>query len=275
MRAASRLLTVFLLVITSGSVVAQEAKDTTEKPPGSPFFTWKDAVLAAGFVGGTFAVRPLDKHFAQRLQDSTTQTNRFLRDAATGFRLMGQPIPQIVGVSMYAVGRLTHHRRIAQLGLHGTEAFLTANVITTGTKFLAGRARPRKAGVDNPHDYKFGRGFSGADYQSFPSGHATTAFAVASAVTAETSHWWPRGVWVVGPVMYGGASMVGVSRMFNNAHWASDVVFGAAIGTFSGIKVVRYNYRHPKNKLERTLLAMKTVPGLDGSAIIGWTISTN
>jgi membrane-associated phospholipid phosphatase len=189
---------------------------------------------------------------------------------------MGQPAPQIIGISMYAVGRLTNHRRIAQLGLHGTEAFLTSNVITTSIKMLAGRGRPRKVGADNPYDYKFGRGLTGgSDFQSFPSGHATTAFAVASAVTAETAHWWPRGKWLVGPVMYGGATMVGLSRMFNNAHWGSDVVAGAAIGTFSGLKVVRYNYRHPKNRVERALLAMKTLPGPDGSAIIAWTISTN
>jgi hypothetical protein len=42
--------------------------------------------------------------------------------------------------------------------------------------------------------------------------------------------------------MYGGAALVGLSRMYNNRHWASDVITGAAIGTFAGTKVVRYHH---------------------------------
>ena len=48
--------------------------------------------------------------------------------------------------------------------------------------------------------------------------------------------------------MYGGATLVGLSRMYNNAHWASDVTLGAAIGTFSGIKVVRFNHSHAHDR---------------------------
>jgi len=69
-----------------------------------------------------------------------------------------------------------------------------------------------------------------------PSGHATDGFVAAAAVTAETGRWWPRSTRIVGPLMYGGATMVGLSRMYHNKHWASDVVLGAAIGTFSGRK---------------------------------------
>jgi membrane-associated phospholipid phosphatase len=68
--------------------------------------------------------------------------------------------------------------------------------------------------------------------------------------------------------MYGGATLVGLSRMYNNAHWASDVVLGAAIGTFSGIKVVRYSHGHSNNVIDRTLLGLRVVPLADGFAIV-------
>jgi membrane-associated phospholipid phosphatase len=54
--------------------------------------------------------------------------------------------------------------------------------------------------------------------------------------------------------MYGGAALVGLSRMYNNRHWASDVITGAAIGTFAGTKVVRYHHTHPGNRIDRWLL---------------------
>ena len=60
--------------------------------------------------------------------------------------------------------------------------------------------------------------------------------------------------------MYGGAAAVGVSRMYNNRHWASDVILGAAIGTFAGTKVVRYHRTHPGNRLDRWLLNASVSP---------------
>jgi hypothetical protein len=54
--------------------------------------------------------------------------------------------------------------------------------------------------------------------------------------------------------MYGGATMIAASRMYNNKHWASDVVMGAAIGTFAGTKVVRYHHSHPGNRIDKWLL---------------------
>src|SRR5437016_2629934 len=80
------------------------------------------------------------------------------------------------------------------------------------------------------------RGFKGTDFTSFPSGHTTAAFAAAAAVSSETSEWWPRSRWIIGPIVYAGATLVGVSRMYDDKHWASDVAMGAAIGTFAGLK---------------------------------------
>ena len=73
--------------------------------------------------------------------------------------------------------------------------------------------------------------------------------------------------------MYGGATLVGLSRMYNNAHWASDVALGAAIGTFSGIKVVRYSHGHSNNIIDRTLLGVSVLQAPDGQAAVGWSLA--
>jgi hypothetical protein len=75
---------------------------------------------------------------------------------------------------------------------------------------------------------------------------------------------WPKSVWYVAPVMYGGATLVGSSRMYHNNHWASDVALGAAIGTFSGLKVVRYSHAHPDNKLDHFILGASIFPSPGG-----------
>ena len=60
---------------------------------------------------------------------------------------------------------------------------------------------------------------------------------------------------------------VGWSRMFNNQHWASDVITGAAIGTFSGLKVVHWHHQNPRNFIDRTFLGVSATPTEDGSVL--------
>jgi len=234
-------------------------------------FTWRDGVLAAGFTGLTFAMFPADRSFAQRLQDSSTQANHFFKNASKNIQYFADPGSVVIGVSMYAVGRLAKWRDVADLGVHGTEAVVISGIVTAMIKDVAGRARPNVSQDTSPHDFAFGRGLhKGGGYQSFPSGHTSAAFAAAAAVTTESQRWWPNGIWFVAPVMYGGATLVGVSRMYNNAHWASDVVVGAAIGTFGGIKVVRYSHGHSNNRIDRWLLSAQVMPAPDGRVALGW-----
>ena len=121
---------------------------------------------------------------------------------------------------------------------------------------LAGRQRPF-VDVKTPDNFQLWRGFKGDQWRSFPSGHTITAFAFASTVTRESKFWWPGATWYVGTVFYGGASLVGVSRVYNNQHWASDVMAGAAIGTLVGLKVVNYTHSNPGNRLDRALIKGK------------------
>jgi membrane-associated phospholipid phosphatase len=228
--------------------------------PPRPLFTWRDGVLAAGFVVGTIAIRPLDSRTANALQRPQTQQNRILNKAAVGFRTIAEPGSVIIGVSMYAIGRLSKVDKMADLGLHGTEALFIGEGVAVVLKGAFGRARPF-VDLNNPNDWQMLRGFrSDERYRSFPSGHTVAGFAAAAAVSAETSRWWPSSVWYIGPAMYGGAALIGWSRMYNNRHWASDVIVGAAIGTFAGTKVVRYHHTHPGKLLDKWLLNVSANP---------------
>jgi membrane-associated phospholipid phosphatase len=149
-----------------------------------------------------------------------------------------------------------------------------AQGVTFMLKGTVGRSRPFMTNGKDPDDFHLGKGFSSGDWTSFPSGHTSTAFAAAAAVTNETTRWWPHSTWIVGPLMYGGATAVGLSRMYHNKHWASDVALGAAIGTFSGRKVVQYQHGHQGNLLDRMLLRTSVAPDGHGGGAIAVTIPT-
>jgi membrane-associated phospholipid phosphatase len=249
-----KLISVVLLVTTVAVNAGAQVQDTINKK--TPLLTGQDALLLGAFALGTAAVAPLDRHLAKRLQDPYNQENRFFSRAATGLRVLAEPGSLLAGVGLYALGRADGQRRVQALGLHSVEAILLADILGGGIKLVAGRARPY-VDIDDPFNFQLFRGFSGHPYQSFPSGHTVNAFAFASTLTRETQFWWPNKVWYVGTVFYGGAALMGLSRMYNNQHWASDVMAGAAIGTLIGIKVVKYTHSHPGNRIDRELIKGK------------------
>jgi membrane-associated phospholipid phosphatase len=253
MRGLSHFLFAGALLATQVSSLCGQADTVT---PPRALFTRNDAVLAGIFTVGAIAIRPLDKRLAQRLQRPEAQEKQIFQKAATFFNTTAVPGAFIIGPGMYAVGRIGRSHKLADLGLHGSEALLVGELLGGVIKGFAGRGRPYLNPQDpNPDDWGLMRGFGpGESYRSFPSGHATAAFAAAAAVTAEMSRWEPQTRWIVGTAMYGGAGMVGLSRMYNNRHWASDVIIGAAVGTFAGNKVVRYHHSHPGNRLDEWLV---------------------
>ncbi len=238
--------------------------DNTSGGSAGQLFTYRDAILAGGVILGARLVHPLDDYYARRLQDSSTQQNKKLQALATFVRTTAAPGSYIIGSTMYLTGRVANNRKLASLGLHGLEALLVGEATATVLKGVVGRQRPFVAPLD-ANSYKLGRGFTeGNPYKSFPSGHSVAAFAAAAAVTAETARNAPNSTWYVAPIMYGGAALVGISRMYNNQHWASDVLIGAGIGTFAGLKVVRFNDAHPGNRADRLFLTGSFSPSPDG-----------
>ncbi len=90
-----------------------------------------------------------------------------------------------------------------------------------------GRARPFVTGSADP--FAFSWFDFRAAYASFPSGHATTAFAAAVALGAL----WPK----VRPLLWAYAVVIALSRVVITAHYPSDVVGGAMLGVLGAILV--------------------------------------
>jgi len=115
------------------------------------------------------------------------------------------------------------------VALDGLAAGLIATgIITPAIKFAIGRSRPQTE--DGTQTFQ---PFSGN--ASFPSGHTTQAFAVASVIAEHYDPLW------IDVTAYGVASMVGFARLEADMHFVSDVVAGALIGTVVGKAVVRFN----------------------------------
>lgn len=243
----------------------------TFRPHGEPFFTSRDAWIALGFVAGTLALAPLDQRLARELQDSTVQAHDVFRGAADTFRFLGFPGTAIIGGTLYAVGRIGDIPAAAKVGLRGTEAVVLSYAFVWTGKNLLGRARPDRD-PDDPFNFEFARGFhGGSDFRSFPSGHSAGAFAFAAAVSSEVRVHWPGAAPFATPALYVGATLVAASRMYHNRHWASDVLIGAGIGTFSGLKVVQYHHRNPDSFVDRWLLPTALAP-TDSGYLFLWRV---
>ena len=107
-------------------------------------------------------------------------------------------------------------------------SIIASGIVTTTVKYAVGRYRPG----DTDATWT-ARPFSGN--VSFPSGHATQAFALAAVVSGHYRQPWVR------VTAFFIAGCVGLARIELNQHYASDVVMGALIGTAVGGTVVALN----------------------------------
>ncbi len=144
------------------------------------------------------------------------------------FQKLGGGDSFLVLGAFYAGGWVDRDRRSRVTAEDGLDASILSGTITYLFKEGVGRSRPSAhAGV-----YHFSPLSGNA---SFPSGHTTQAFAIASVIAAR----YPDKPWV-SVLAYGSAALVGTARIYNNAHFASDVIAGALIGTTIGRMVVHH-----------------------------------
>lgn len=161
-----------------------------------------------------------------------------------------------LSLGFWAVGELTDNRRAARVGLTSIKAFAITAVFTYAFKYATQRHRPQ---ANDPPDPGIWEGpFGSWEHTSFPSGHSSVIFAVAAVFSSEY-----RGtIWV--PVLsYTLAGLTAISRVYDDQHWASDVIFGSALGFFIG----KFVYR---STLSNSRLVF--IPGASASGYPGFTM---
>lgn len=179
---------------------------------------------------------------------------------------VGGPGPLTLGASLYLLGRGTGKTFATNTGREVIRAVLVSGALTAVTKGAVGRARPFAAPGD-PDEFSPGHGFTDGAFASFPSGHTSAAFATATVLARELHSKHPEGRWLINSLLFGGATFVGFSRVYDKQHWPSDVVAGATLGSITGYEVVAHAHgdRSPFNR--RMFSHLSLSPSRNGVAI--------
>lgn len=133
--------------------------------------------------------------------------------------------------SYYIVGEVFKLDNMRKIALLGVESFVISGVLVGIFKYSIGRARPY-TGESRASFHPFS---STSSHYSFPSGHATSAFSVATVIAEHSKEF------LVDVTAYGLATLVAMSRIQKNKHWVSDVFIGSVIGILIGKKVSALN----------------------------------
>jgi membrane-associated phospholipid phosphatase len=194
----------------------------------------KHWVPVLGFVAvtaGLVALDPIDTPYFRRTP-SFTDFNKVFSGRNTSLGMA------IVPASFLVAGLAKHDSYAEHSGLLVGEAAADSELLTTLMKDATHRVRPSNIPpTGNFSDTWFeARSSVVGSYASFPSGHATLAFSIATVFARRyrTHRWAP---WV----SYGLASAVVFSRIPLQAHFPSDVFVGAALGYFISRHVVLQN----------------------------------
>ena len=234
MRIAVILLSLALLS-TGHPVAAQERPDLADRfPPAwetalktlgddtlylltSPLrMRGEDALVVGGVGAGIGGLLFLDRTIHDEIRHPREDA---FRDAASAISLIGfAPVLLGANVTGVVVGEGIRQAggspRHVETALVATEAQLITLVFSEGIAYATARHRP--AGGADPFRFEFGRA-------SFPSSHASQAFAVAAVVADRYEQ-------PVPVIAYGLAGAVGLSRLVLDKHWASDIAAGSVLG---------------------------------------------
>jgi len=223
--------TALLALLTASLAFAQDAPGAIDRPAQLPGLTVSDVKAAwtapAGWSGATWTrvglgaaavvglSLALDRTVARGVQRS--DLSRF-DSVAKGLGTLGGTGSIAIAGGAYLGGLMTDQPRVREFGADAACAMLVGEVaFTLPAKYLAGRSRP-STGTD-PYRFQPMRGDPG-----FPSSHATLAFSLATVIAQYADRPWAS------VAAYGGAGLVGLSRIQQREHFVSDLVAGAAVG---------------------------------------------
>ena len=189
-------------------------------------------------VTGTFLVMQAD----QPIRTAVLNDQRYYYSVPiVGGRVWGELYTPVALFSLYAMHSLiTGDNGTRKIAYEIGQASLYAGAITFLLKGAIGRARPlTEEGIASYHPFTL---FSD-NYHSLPGGHTTAAFALSTVLSRNAGPTWLK------IVAYLPAVLTPISRVYQDEHWASDNILGAAIGYFVAGWVVD-QHEQKENRIE-------------------------
>jgi membrane-associated phospholipid phosphatase len=205
----------------------------------------QDYYRLAGLVGVTSALSFVDKPI-EKAALKASDSSKTLRDISSYVTNFGANYEVYVLAAFGTYGFIFNSQKVKTTTLLATQSYITAVVIESVLKVIAGRERPSYI---NPESGQLSSRFYGPfhsssnDFKSFPSGHTTAAFAAATVYAME----YKKSI-AIPIISYSAATLVGISRITENKHWATDVLMGATLGYLCGRQVVNNYHRYANLK---------------------------
>jgi membrane-associated phospholipid phosphatase len=238
-------------------------KSTSITPAGYFILLWSDLKQAftsplhfekkylnrfSYFVLGEVALSFADKPIQRNVVKLTAQSS-FIRSASDYITRFGGNYEVYTLLGLGAESIIFKNQKLGTTTLLATQSYAVAAAVETVTKFITGRQRPNylPTGATEPSPAFHGPFYKGQDVNgtyidgSFPSGHATVAFAAATVFAMEY-----KDKPLVPIISYTAASLIALSRLTENKHWATDILAGAVLGILSGHEVVNNYHRYAK-----------------------------
>ncbi|MDX2129674.1 MAG: phosphatase PAP2 family protein [Chloroherpetonaceae bacterium] len=193
-------------------------------------FTTVAIIVGSGIASYFFIDEPL-RDWVQGIHTP------FLSDAATLGDYYGMPYtPLTIGSVLYFAGYANNNAELRLTGRAVLESAIYATFFTSVMKIIFSRSRP----FLNEGNEKFSW-FEFHDSEwSFPSGHSAIAFATSSTLSARIGNTY------AGIALYGLALWTAFNRVYDDKHWFSDTMIGAAIGTTIGLAVASFIHSETK-----------------------------
>jgi hypothetical protein len=233
--------------------LGSEAAQVATAPVDTEGYGLIGTLATAGAVGLTYIYDADIRGRVQGIKD------RSVDKAADAGNVLGSPFLHIgLATALYGGAIIADSPKYKEVGEMLVESVLLADATSFVLKQAIGRARPFVAGDRGSfRPFQFRN-----DYDSIPSMHTASSFAMASVLSATSESFMAKLTY------YAAATFVGFSRMYKDKHWASDIVLGAAIGELCGRVVTRYHGEHGKSRL--TLAPMATPDGVSLALLGRW-----